>query len=116
MGAELTLVLAGAIGAFLTKLVDWIFNKKSHKEDARTKLIDNEIKLSNQYKDMLDDIQPRYDNRLKEFEERVKANEQLQLAKEKLLREEITLLRKENKILKQQIQEKDKRIKELESR
>jgi hypothetical protein len=113
---ELYVVLAAALGAFLTKLIDWVFNKKSHKEDARTKLIDNEIKLSNQYKDMLDDIEPRYKKQLFEFEERVKANERLWSSKEKLLREEITLLRKENKLLKQQVLEKDRRIKELESR
>lgn len=113
---ELYVVLAGALGAFLTKLIEWIFNKKSHKEDARTKTIDNEIKLSNQYKDMLDDIEPRYKKQLIEFEERVKANERLWSSKEKLLKEEITLLRKENKLLKQQVFEKDRRIKELESR
>lgn len=120
---EIYVVLAGAFGAFLTKLIDWLFNKKSMKEDARSKEIDNEIKMSNQYKEMLDDIEPRYQKRLIEFEERVAANEKLQQSKEKLLREEINLLRKENRQLRRVIDEKNKelelknkRILELESK
>jgi hypothetical protein len=108
---EFVIVLAGAAGAFLTKLVDWIFNKKSNLEDVKAKAIDNEIKLSETYKGMLDDLKPRYNDMLKEFEETVKAKEKIQLAKEKLLKEEVALLRKENKMLKQQLIEKDNIIK-----
>ena len=108
---EFVIVTAGAVGAFLTKLVDWVFNKKSNKEDVKSKAIDNEIKLSETYKDMLDDLKPRYNAMLREFEETVKAKEKIQLAKERLLKEEVALLRKENKMLKQQIAEKDNIIK-----
>ena len=121
MMIEIYVVLAGALGAFLTKLVDWVFNKKALKEDARAKLIANEITLSDQYKVMLDDIKPRYDERFREFQDKVSANEKLQESKEKLLREEITLLRKENRQLKRvvgdqakEIELKNKRILELE--
>lgn len=112
---EVWVVISGALGAFLMKLIDWLFNKNSHREDARAKTIANEISLSNQYKDMLDDIAPRFEKRFQEFENQVKANERLWESKEKLLREEITLMRRENKILKATIIEKDKRIKELEA-
>lgn len=111
MMMELYLVLSAALGAFLTKLVDWIFNKKSFREDARAKSIENEVRLADYYKTMVDDLKPRYEQMLREFEETVKAKEKIQEAKEKLLKEEVSLLRKENRMLKQQIAEKDQMIK-----
>lgn len=110
---ELIVVISAAVGAFLTKLIDWMFNKTSHKEDARSKVIDNEIKLSNKYKEMLDDIEPRYKAKLIDFEERVKANEELWKKKEELLKEENVLLRKEVRALKVEVKEKNKKIAEL---
>ena len=81
---------------------------KDIEEGAKSTAIDNEIKLSEYYKKMLDDVAPRYQSRLKEFEQTV-------AVREKLYKEEIVLLRRKNKILESEIAVKNKRIKELES-
>lgn len=101
---EIWIAIAAASGAFLTKLIDWIFNKRSQREDVREKEIKNEIQLSDYYKTMLDDLATRYENKYKEIVA-------LYDSKEKILREETTLLRRENRLLKKQIKEKENEIK-----
>lgn len=103
---EVYLVLSAALGAFLTKLVEWIFNKKGQKEDVRTKAIDNEVKLADYYKQMLDDLQARYEAK---FNDVVKLYE----SKEKILRDEISLLNRKIKDLKAENLALRRRLKEL---
>lgn len=76
------------------------------KENAETTAIDNDIKLSGHYKEILDDLKTRYENRYKEFEDLMnrKMNmleEELKLKdrKIKLQQQEIIELKKENRIL-----------------
>ena len=76
------------------------------KENAETTAIDNDIKLSGHYKELLDDLKTRYENRYKEFEDLMnrKMNmleEELKLKdrKIKLQQQEIIELKKENRIL-----------------
>ncbi len=76
------------------------------KENAKKTAIDNDIKLSGHYKEILDDLKTRYENRYKEFEDLMnrKMNmleEELKLKdrKIKLQQQEIIELKKENRIL-----------------
>lgn len=105
---EIYLVLSAGLGAFLTKLVEWIFNKRSAKADVKSKDIDNEVKLADYYKTMLDDLHTRYE---------AKYNEIVTLyeSKEKVLKDEITLLKRSVKDLRAENLVLRKRIKELES-
>lgn len=76
------------------------------KENAETTAIDNDIKLSSHYKEILDDLKSRYENRYKEFEDSM--NRKVELLEEeiklkdrkiKLQLQEINELKKENRIL-----------------
>jgi hypothetical protein len=76
------------------------------KESAETTAIDNDIKLSGHYKEILDDLKVRYENRYKEFEEMMnrkfsllEEEIKLQARKIKLQQQEINELKKENRIL-----------------
>ncbi len=110
--------LVNYFGEFLTMVIGgfggWFFGRKKNDaevEDVKARTdsieIENEIKLSNYYKELLDDLKPRYDSQFREFQNAC-------MSKEKLMREKIVLLKEENKILRQHIADRDKRIAELE--
>lgn len=77
------------------------------KENAESTAIENDIKLSGHYKEILDDLKTRYESRYKEFEDAM--NRKIVLLEEeikmrdrkiKILQAEIIELKKENRLLK----------------
>lgn len=77
------------------------------KENAETTAIDNDIKLSGHYKEILDDLKNRYEARYKEFEGLMNRKislleEELKLKDRKirLQQQEIVELKRENRTLK----------------
>lgn len=77
------------------------------KENAETTAIDNDIKLSGHYKEILDDLKARYEIRFKEFEDLMNRKnllleEEIKIKDRKirLQQQEIIELKKENRILK----------------
>lgn len=77
------------------------------KENAETTAIDNDIKLSGHYKEILDDLKTRYELRFKEFEDLMNRKnllleEEIKIKDRKirLQQQEIIELKKENRILK----------------
>ena len=77
------------------------------RENAETTAIENDIKLSGHYKEILDDLKSRYEIRYKEFEDLMNRKvllleEELKIKdrKIKLQQQEIIELKKENRILK----------------
>ena len=77
------------------------------RENAETTAIENDIKLSGHYKEILDDLKSRYEVRYKEFEDLMNRKvllleEELKIKdrKIKLQQQEIIELKKENRILK----------------
>ena len=77
------------------------------RENAETTAIENDIKLSGHYKEILDDLKSRYEIRYKEFEDLMNRKvllleEELKIRdrKIKLQQQEIIELKKENRILK----------------
>lgn len=106
---EVYLALAAALGGFLTKGVEWLFNRKKDDEEIKSKEIDNEVKLADYYKTMLDDLHARYEGKYQELSA-------LYANKEKILRDEIALLSRKVKMLKTENMELRKRVKELEAR
>jgi uncharacterized protein HemX len=105
-------VLLTAIGG--TGIFTFLQTKKKYtievlqaKENAETTAIDNDIKLSGHYKEILDDLKSRYENRYKEFEDMMNRKyllleEEIKIKdrKIKLQQQEIVELKKENRILK----------------
>lgn len=107
------------IGTVLTAITGtgyftFLFAKSKYKvevlqaaENAETTAIDNDIKLSGHYKEILDDLKTRYETRYKEFEDLMNRKidmleEELKLKdrKIKLQQQEIIELKRENRILK----------------
>lgn len=105
---EVYLAVAAALGGFLTKGVEWIFNRKKDGEEIKSREIDNEVKLAEYYKSMLDDLHSRYEAKYQELSA-------LYANKEKILRDEIVLMTRKVKMLKAENLELRKRIKELEA-
>lgn len=104
---ELILTITGLFSALGTGFIGWFFGRRKTLAEAVGTEIDNDVKLSSHYKEILDDLKMRYETRYKEFEDmmnrKVKLLEeeiQLKDRKIKLQRQEIFELRKENRTLK----------------
>lgn len=107
------------IGSLLTAITGtgyftFLFTKSKYKvevlqakENAESTAIENDIKLSGHYKEILDDLKSRYETRYKEFEDLMNRKvdmleEEIKLKdrKIKLQQQEIIELKKENRTLK----------------
>ena len=117
---ELIMAFAGIVTTGVTGYLSFLFARAKYKQEvekikvevlqqrksAETISIDNDIKLSGHYKDILDDLPRRYEERYKEFEEMMNRKfslleEELKLKdrKIKLQQQEITELKRENRLL-----------------
>lgn len=97
-------------------LIFWFLERKKFNAEVSEKLegvnahkIENDVKLSNHYRELLDDLKKRYEEELQAFI-------RLTNTKEKALKEEIAILKRRLLIMKTENMELKKRIKELESR
>ena len=106
IGGFTTTMLAGFSGWFFTKR-KYAAEALSIEVDVKTKEIDNDIKVSDYYKGLLDDLGGRYESK---FTDIVAVYEK----KTSILQDEITLLKRKNIILTQENAALRKRIKELE--
>lgn len=86
------------------------FNAEVEKslESVKSDRIDNEIKLSDYYQKMLDDLGTRYEDKFLDIEK-------LYLNKERILKDEINMLKQKVRMLRQENLELKKRIKDLEN-
>ena len=107
IGSILTAITGTGYFTFLFAKSKYKVEVLQAKENAETTAIDNDIKLSGHYKEILDDLKERYEIRYKEFEDLMNRKvdmleEELRLKdrKIKLQQQEITELKKENRILK----------------
>lgn len=119
---ELIIAIVGVISTGATGYLSFLFARSKYKQEvekikvevlqareaAETTAIDNDIKLSGHYKEVLDDLKSRYEHRFKEYDEMVKRKvelleEEIKLKdrKIKLQQIEISELRKENRLLRQ---------------
>lgn len=87
------------------------FNAEVEKalESVQADRIDNDVKLSYHYKEILDDLKVRYESRFAEYE--LMMNDKI-----KILKDEIMILKRQIRTLKTEIKEKDNTIKQLEKR
>lgn len=118
---ELIIAIVGVISTGATGYLSFLFARSKYKqevekikvevlqarESADTIAIDNDIKLSGHYKEILDDLKSRYESRYQEFEKMMNRKyslleEELKLKdrKIKLQQQEIVELKRENRTLK----------------
>lgn len=112
-------VILNNIGLFLsaiggTGVFTFLFTKGKYKvdvlqakENAETTAIDNDVKLSSHYKEILDDLKQRYETRYKEYDsmmqrkiDLLEEENRLKDRKIKLQQIEIVELKRENRTLK----------------
>lgn len=96
-------------------LIFWFLERKKFNaevekalESVKSDKIENDVKLSHHYIEILDDLKVRYESRYAEFE-RMTAD------KIRILKDEIALLRKQVKELKNELKDKEEVIKKLRS-
>lgn len=118
---EFLIGLGGILSSAVSGYIAFIFTRSKYKqevekikvevlhakESAETTAIDNDIKLSGHYKEILDDLKVRYENKYREFEglmirkvQLLEEEVKLKDRKIKLQQQEITELKRENKVLK----------------
>lgn len=118
---EMIIALVGVVSSGATGYFSFLFARSKYKqeverikvevlqarESAETIAIDNDIKLSGHYKEILGDLKARYYDQYREFEEMMKRKvslleeeNKLKDRKIKLQQQEISELKKENRILK----------------
>lgn len=107
MAIDFWTMIIGTIGTFIGAFSGWFFTRRSQLAEAKGKELDNEIKLSDYYKEMLDDLSSRYE---KKYSEIVNLYE----SKERILKDEIALLSRKITDLKKENIALRKRVKELE--
>jgi hypothetical protein len=103
---EIVMAVTGILSVFATGFAGWFFGRRKTQAEAHSTEIDNDVKLSNHYKEILDDLKSRYEERYKEFES-------LMLKKEELLKEELKLKDKKIRLQQQEINELRKEVKIL---
>lgn len=77
-------------------------------EEVNSTRIENDVKLSHHYKELLDDLKARYEARYEEYSQMVND-------KVRVLKDEITLLRKQVRSLKLAMKEQEKELKEKDN-
>lgn len=115
MIVELWVAVYGGVGTFIGGFAGWFFRRrfenataKGKEAEARSQEIDNEIKLAEYYKNIADDLEPRYAQKFNEISE-------LYESKIQILYDEIKLLNRKVKMLTQENNQLRRRVKELES-
>jgi len=103
---EILTAIAGLVAVGGSGWFGWFFARRKTNADATGAEIDNDIKLSNHYKEVLEYLKAKYEERFKEYE--ITINRKVALLEEeiklkdrkiKLQQQEITELKRENRML-----------------
>lgn len=100
---EMYLALIGVFSAAATGFTGWFFGRKKTHAEVVNAQIDNDIKLSQHYREMLDDLKKRYINQYKEFEEMTQKKIDLLNEEIKFKEKKIRILQQENKELRSEL-------------
>lgn len=100
---EMYLALIGVFSAAATGFTGWFFGRKRTQAEVESAQIDNDMKLSGHYRQMLDDLKKRYQEKLEDFEQM--ADKKIKLAEEqiKFLEKKIRILQQETKELRSEV-------------
>jgi len=112
---EILLIIGGVLTTGAAAFFGFVFGRREYNAKSESLELDNQIKVSDHHKKMLDDLAPRYE---REFVKVKEVYEQ----KTKILSDEVALLKRQVKLLNEQLKMQTKenfvlknRIKELES-
>ena len=94
----------GGIGGFF----GWFFTRRKQNAEATGSEIDNGSKVVELYKNALDDLSLRYEQKYQDIESRCENIEKLFDSKEKLLQQELELLKKQVVLYKKMFDDKVK--------
>lgn len=100
---EMYLALIGVFSAAATGFTGWFFGRKKTQAEVVNAQIDNDIKLSKHYREMLDDLKKRYIEQFNEFEEMTQQKIHLYEEQIKFLEKKIRILQQENKELRSEL-------------
>ncbi|GIZ09976.1 hypothetical protein [Flavobacterium sp. UMI-01] len=98
--------LSESITALLGGFITWVFTRKRQSVDINTTEIDNGSKVVTLYKEALDDLEGRYENKYKHLEEMSKNIESLFEKKEQVLLQEIDYHKKQAALYKKMYDDK----------
>ena len=105
---EVKILLSSIITLFFGGFVGWFFKRKRENAEAKSLEIDNEVKLSKYYKELLEDLGKKYKEEFKEVTS-------LFESKENILKDEISILNRKLKMLTQENKALRTKIKRLEN-
>lgn len=100
---EMYLALIGVFSAAATGFTGWFFGRKRTQAEVESAQIDNDMKLSGHYRQMLDDLKKRYQEKLEDFEQM--ADKKIKLGEEeiKFLKQKVRILEQETKSLRAEV-------------
>lgn len=111
---DITPYIFTVMGTFATAFVGWFFGRKKTKHEVKALEIDNDVKLSKYYKELLEDLEHKYKERLANVEALFSAKEKALGEEIKILKRRIRLLENENKDLRKRNRELEKELKDKE--
>jgi hypothetical protein len=97
---EAKLLLSSLLTLFFGGFVGWFFKRKSENAKAKSLEIDNEVKLSKYYKELLDDLGRKYKEEFKEVTSLFQSKENILKDEILILNRKVKMLTQENKALK----------------
>jgi len=100
---EILIAVASLVSIGGSAFFNWFFIKRKTDAETRTTEIENDIKLSNYYKELMDDLKQRYESKYNEFAQMLDSQKQL-------LKEEIAMLKKQVEALKAENNELRKKL------
>lgn len=101
--ADFYLILSGIFGTVATGFTGWFFGRRKTQAEAETTEIDNDIKLSGHYREMLDDLKKRYIEQFREFEEMTQLKMKLYEEQIKFLEKKIRIIQEESRALRSEV-------------
>lgn len=128
---QIYIALAGLITIFGTGFGTFLFTKAKYKQEveklkievlqakntADTTAIENDIKLSNHYKEILDDLKNRYEDRYNEYEQMMQRKIAMQKEQfnefEQMMKRKVAMLEEELKLKDRKIKLQQQEIAEL---
>lgn len=103
------------ISVVATGFVGWFFGRRKTNEEVRSMAIDNDVKLSNHYKTIIEDIDDKFKSRLANVEDLYQQKEKALAEEIRILKRRIRLLESENKELRASNRELKQKNRSLEA-
>jgi len=101
---EILIAVASLVSIGGSAFFNWFFIRKKTDAETRTTEIENDIKLSNYYKELMDDLKQRYESKYIEFAQMLDSQKQLLKEEIEMLKKQVETLKAENKELRKKLE------------